>query len=171
MKKLETDKPDNDKEHDDPASATRSAQRRAREFRWDGVDLLPYKEDDRALFQSITRQVLFSDPEMHSEMRYFEMASGGFSTLERHAHMHAVLIFRGHGHCLVGREVRAVALHDLVVVPPWTWHQFRASAGEPMGFLCMVNADRDQPQLPSPQDLADLQSDPAIAAFLRGRPD
>ena len=59
------------------------------DFRWDGVELRPYKEDERALFKAITRQVLFSDPDMAGELRYFEVAPGGFSTLERHEHMHA----------------------------------------------------------------------------------
>ena len=40
----------------------RTIHRKARNYRWEGVDELPYKEDDRALFKSITRQVLFSDP-------------------------------------------------------------------------------------------------------------
>src|SRR3954465_712189 len=78
------------------------------DFRWEGVEQLPYKEDERALFKSITRQVLFADPELHGELRYFEVAPGGFSTLERHEHMHAVLILRGRGQCLVGREVRPI---------------------------------------------------------------
>jgi hypothetical protein len=47
-----------------------------------------------------------------------------------------------------------------------TWHQFRASAGEPFGFLCMVNAQRDKPQLPGGDGLRQLRQDPAIAAFL-----
>jgi hypothetical protein len=59
-----------------------------------------------------------------------------------------------------------VETRDLVTVPRLTWHQFRATADEPLGFLCMVNATRDKPQLPSPEDLAELQADPAIAAFL-----
>src|ERR1700712_5030703 len=85
----------------------RIAPRAAQEdFRWDGVEMRPYKEDERALYKAITRQVLFSDPEMHGELRYFEVAPGGFSTLERHEHMHAVLILRGRGHCLVGGEVK-----------------------------------------------------------------
>src|SRR5262245_23768681 len=137
------------------------------DYRWDEVELLPYKEDDRALFKSITRQTLFSDPELHGELRYFEVAPGGYSTLERHEHMHAVLILRGRGHCLVGTEVRRVETRDLVTVPRLTWHQFRATGNEPLGFLCMVNATRDNPQLPSPADLAELQADPEIAAFLK----
>ena len=52
-----------------------------------------------------------------------------------------------------------------------TWHQFRATRGEPLGFLCMVNATRDKPQLPSAEDLAQLQSDQAVAAFLRNEPE
>jgi mannose-6-phosphate isomerase-like protein (cupin superfamily) len=137
------------------------------DYRWDGVELLPYKEDDRALFKSITRQTLFSDPEMGGELRYFEVAPGGFSTLERHEHMHAVLILRGRGQCLIGGEVRPIDTRDLVTVPPMTWHQFRATEGEPLGFLCMVNATRDKPQLPTAQDVEGLKADPAIAAFLQ----
>jgi mannose-6-phosphate isomerase-like protein (cupin superfamily) len=140
------------------------------DHRWEGVTLLPYKEDARALFKTVTRQVLFEDPAMHSELRYFEVAAGGFSTLERHEHMHAVLILRGRGHCLVGDEVRALETRDLVTVPPLTWHQFRATLGEPLGFLCMVNTERDKPRLPSPDDLARLREDPKVAAFLGGEP-
>ena len=47
-----------------------------------------------------------------------------------------------------------------------TWHQFRATTNEPLGFLCMVNATRDKPQLPSPEDLAKLRE----AAGNRGVP-
>src|SRR4051794_2427387 len=141
--------------------------RKAKDYRWDGVDELPYKQDDRALFKTITRQVLFSDPQMRGELRYFEVAPGGFSTLERHQHMHAVLILRGRGHCLVGNEVRRLNTRDLVTVPAMTWHQFRASEGEPLGFLCMVDAARDKPQLPSSEDIARMRQDADVAAFLR----
>ena len=144
--------------------------RKANAYRWEGVNTLPYKQDDRALFKSITRQVLFADPQLHAELRYFEIDPGGYSTLERHEHVHAVLILRGHGHCLVGKEVRAVELRDLITVPPLTWHQFRASADQPLGFLCMVNAVRDKPQLPSAEDWAQLKSDEKIAAFLGEEP-
>ena len=140
-----------------------------RDHRWDGVELLPYKEDARALFKAVTRQVLFADPDMHAELRYFEVAPGGFSTLERHEHMHAVLILRGRGHCLIGHEVKSLETRDLVTVPPLTWHQFRATKGEPMGFLCMVNALRDKPQLPTAEDLARLTDVPAVKEFLDGR--
>jgi mannose-6-phosphate isomerase-like protein (cupin superfamily) len=150
--------------------AARTIHRKAKDYGWEGVDRLPYKEDARALFKSVTRQVLFCDPDMRGELRYFEVAPGGFSTLERHQHMHAVMILRGRGHCLVGDAVRPIETRDLVTVPPLTWHQFRATGGEPLGFLCMVDATRDKPQLPSAEDLAQLRADAAIAAFLRDQP-
>ena len=150
-----------------PRVAHRAA---TQDFGWDGVEQRPYKEDERALYKTITRQVLFSDPAMAGELRYFEVAPGGFSTLERHEHMHGVLILRGRGSCLVGDEVRQLETRDLVTVPQMTWHQFRATTGEPLGFLCMVNADRDKPQLPTADDVARLRRNPAIAAFLDGKP-
>jgi len=153
------------------AGREKAVHRKAGNYRWEDVAELPYKEDGAAPFKSITRQVLFSHPGMHSELRYFEIAPGGFSTLERHAHMHAVLILRGRGRALVGDEVKSVELRDLITVPPMTWHQFRAGASEPLGFLCMVNAARDKPQLPSADDLARLRLDARIAAFLSGEPE
>jgi mannose-6-phosphate isomerase-like protein (cupin superfamily) len=157
------------KPHEAPPE--RIAHRAASEdFRWDGVEMRPYKEDERALYKAITRQVLFSDPAMTGELRYFEVAPGGFSTLERHEHMHAVLILRGSGHCLVGDEIKSLETRDLVTVPPMAWHQFRATKSEPLGFLCMVNAERDKPQLPAEQDVAALRKSATIAAFLDGKP-
>jgi quercetin dioxygenase-like cupin family protein len=141
--------------------------RKARDgFHWDGVELLAYKEEGSAPFKAITRQVLFQRPELGCDLRYFEMQPGGHSTLERHEHVHAVMIFRGRGACLVGQDVREAAAPDLVFIPPMTWHQFRATKGEPFGFLCMVNAARDKPQLPTAEDLAALKKIPAVAAFL-----
>jgi mannose-6-phosphate isomerase-like protein (cupin superfamily) len=156
----------------DETTKTQPLHRKARSgFRWDGVEHRPYKEDERALFKTVTRQVLFSDPQMRSELRYFEVAPGGFSTLEKHEHVHAVLILRGGGHCLIGDTVERVGQNDLVSVPPWTWHQFRATDDEPLGFLCMVDAKRDKPQLPTDSDLAELKKNPQIATFLEDAPE
>lgn len=137
-------------------------------FRWEGVERAPYKEGDSALFKAIARQTLFAEPALGCELRYFEMDAGGYSTLERHEHMHAVMILRGRGHCLIGSNVYEIAPYDLLTVPAMTWHQFRATRGEPLGFLCMVNAARDRPQLPSEDDLRCLREDPKVAAFFAG---
>lgn len=136
------------------------------DYRWDEVPLLAYKEEGAAPFKSITRQTLFRNPELRCEMRYFEVAPGGYSTLERHEHTHGVMILRGEADVLVGNEVRHVKAHDLVHIPPMTWHQFRTKGETPMGFLCMVNAERDKPKLPTEDDLKQLKTDPVIAAYL-----
>jgi hypothetical protein len=60
--------------------------------------------------------------------------------------------------------------HDLVTVPPWTWHQFRPAPGQTLGFLCLVNAQRDRPQLPTAEDMAALSADAEVARFLDGKP-
>ena len=135
--------------------------------KWQNVPVLTYKEEGDAPFKSVTRQVLFHDEKLKSEFRYFEVGAGGHSTLERHEHVHAVMIHRGKGHCLVGTEVRAVSEGDLVFIPSLTWHQFRANQGDPLGFLCLVNVDRDKPQLPDAGAVAELSKLPAVAEFLR----
>lgn len=140
----------------------------AESYSWDGVPCLPYKEDGSAPFKAIARTTLFKSPEMAGELRYFEMAPGGHSTLERHGHAHAVMILRGRGRCLLGSAVYDVGPYDLVTIPPWTWHQFRAPADTAFGFLCMVDTDRDRPQLPSAEELQALRAVPGVAAFLDG---
>jgi mannose-6-phosphate isomerase-like protein (cupin superfamily) len=136
-------------------------------FRWEGVDLLPYKEDG-TIFKSVTRQTLFhGGHDLPVEFRYFEVGEGGHSTLERHCHAHVVMVVRGSGQVLVGDEISDIGVHDLVQVAPMTWHQFRANRGEELGFLCLVSADRDRPQRPDPADLDQLRSHPTVADFIR----
>jgi quercetin dioxygenase-like cupin family protein len=120
----------------------------AGDFRWEGVDLLQYKADGSAPFRDITRQVLFAQPDQAAELRYFEIAAGGYSTLERHQHTHAVLVLRGRGSVRIADETRDISERDLVTVDPLTWHQFHAAPDSALGFLCLVARDRDRPQLP-----------------------
>ena len=77
------------------------------------------------------------------------------------------MVLRGRGAVLVGAN-RSFPLKefDLVTVPPSTWHQFRATADAPLGFLCMVDAERDKPELPDARELEHLRASPAAAAFL-----
>ena len=138
------------------------------DFRWDGVQHSPYKEEGSAPFKAISRQTLFAEASLGCELRYFEVEADGHSTLERHGHAHAVMILRGRGKCLLGDEIREVGPHDLVTIPGWVWHQFRATAGETLGFPCMVNHDRDRPQLPTDGQLSALMANPVVAAFLAG---
>lgn len=138
------------------------------DYRWEGVDVHPYKEEGGTHFKGITRQTLYhGEGDLRVELRYFEIAPGGHSTLERHRHAHLVTILRGSGQVLVGDEISEIGERDVVTVPPFTWHQFRASRGEHLGFLCVVSADRDKPQRPGPAELAELRADAAVGEFVR----
>jgi quercetin dioxygenase-like cupin family protein len=137
------------------------------DFRWDDVEVLAYKPEGSAPFAGITRQVLFEHEGLAAQLRYFEIEPGGHSTLERHEHVHGVVVLRGHGRCLVGDQIHEIGPHDLITVPPMTWHQFRAAEDGPLGFLCLVNAERDRPQLPTANDVESLARDDGVAAFIR----
>jgi len=128
------------------------------DFGWAEVQRLRYKEEGSAPFRDITRQVLFAQPDQECELRYFEIAPGGYSTLERHRHTHAVLVLRGRGTVRLGGSEQPVAEHDLVTIDPLTWHQFRADDDCALGFLCLVSRMRDRPQLPTTQESTALNA-------------
>ena len=135
-------------------------------FRWEGIKVSPYKAEGTH-FAGITRQLLFDGGDgLGCQLRYFEIKPGGYSSLERHHHAHAIMTVRGPGRALVGEDIVPLATNDLVRIPPLTWHQFRADEA-PFGFLCMVDCARDIPERPGAAVLAALRADPAIAEFIR----
>lgn len=136
------------------------------DFTWEGVDIHPYKEDGGTHFKSITRQTLFKGAEaLPVEFRYFEIQPDGHSTMERHDHLHVVMVIRGSGEVLVGDTITKIGQNDIVHVPSQTWHQFRANQGDHLGFLCLVSTDRDRPYRPQPEDLESLPEH--VRAFIR----
>jgi quercetin dioxygenase-like cupin family protein len=135
-------------------------------FRWEGIKVAPYKPGGTH-FSGVTRQLLFDGGDgLSCQLRYFEIEPGGYSSLERHHHAHAIMVIRGPGRALVGDSMIELAANDLVRVPPLTWHQFRAG-DTPLGFLCMVDCARDVPERPDAATLKALRAEPAIAAFIR----
>jgi quercetin dioxygenase-like cupin family protein len=131
------------------AGATSRVVRFQEGFRWEGVATQQYKAPADH-WCGITRSVLFGGQGDSTafEVRYFEIAPGGFSSLESHAHEHAVIVLRGRGEVRLGDETHALAFGDSVYVAPHEVHQFRNSssepASEPFGFLCIVDAQRDR---------------------------
>jgi len=121
---------------------------RCRDFRWSGVPVREYKDDPR-LYRDVARQVLLGgagQPDVNFEMRYFEVQPGGFTTLETHSHPHAVVVTRGKGTVLLGSDAEGIQTHDCVYVPGGLVHQFRADRGAVLGFLCVVDRERDAPR-------------------------
>ncbi len=91
-----------------------------------------------------TKQVLIGpdDGAANFAVRYFEIAPGGASSLDTHAHDHGVVILRGRGTVRLGGERHAVGVGDVVYVSPGDVHQFESTGPEPLGFLCVVPARR-----------------------------
>jgi quercetin dioxygenase-like cupin family protein len=120
-------------------------------FSWEGIPVQVYKPavESALAWEGVARHTLVGasgDPTAF-HLRYFEIQPGGFSSLERHRHAHAVIVLRGHGSVRVGAETFDVRPFDLIYVPPEEPHQFQnADSDEPFGFLCPVDAQRDPPR-------------------------
>jgi quercetin dioxygenase-like cupin family protein len=123
--------------------------------RWPELPVRAYKEQPE-LYRGVSRRVLLggeAEAALDFELRYFEVAPGGFSTFERHEHPHAVVVIHGRGEVRLGGERHTLAPFDAVYVAPGEPHQFRAAADEPLGFLCVVDRERDRPvPLSGPED-------------------
>lgn len=118
-------------------------------FAWEGVASTAYK--DAAVHHcGVLRKALAgtTGEQTSFHVRYFEIAPGGFSSRERHQHEHVVMVLRGQGEVELGNLVKPLRFGDVVYVAPNEVHQFRNLAGaEPLGFLCIVDAQRDRPVL------------------------
>lgn len=120
---------------------------------WGDIEPRRYKDEEGgpARFRDVTRHALLgADPAssrtgLGFELRYFEVAPGGYSSLERHAHGHAVVIVKGRGAVRLGDATEPVSALDVVYVAPHDVHRFLADAGEALGFLCVVDRVRDRP--------------------------
>ena len=80
---------------------------------WEGITPHIYKENP-GVFRDVTKQILFdNEADLPVQFRYFQVEKDGFSSLEKHEHMHLVLIFKGKGHALLGSDVHEVREGDL----------------------------------------------------------
>jgi quercetin dioxygenase-like cupin family protein len=138
------------REYDAPASRVlhfRPAGGPGEPHGWAGVPVQGYKEP-APHHCGVTRSVLAGPGGERTafHVRYFEVAPGGHTTLEHHAHAHVVLVLRGKGEVNLGDAVHHLGYGDVVYVAPHEVHQFRnPSPGEPFGFVCVVDARRDAP--------------------------
>ncbi|TMD38033.1 MAG: cupin domain-containing protein [Chloroflexi bacterium] len=113
------------------------------ELRWQDVPVSAYgPENSRA--DRATRQILIGIGEQspHFHMRYFAVQSGGYTSLDQHAHDHGVYILHGKARLRLGNEEHELQTGDVVYIPGNEVHQFFAVGDEPFGFLCVVPAKR-----------------------------
>src|SRR5262249_10223037 len=110
------------------------------DWRWHGVPVADYKQAAEH-WSGVTRMTLVGGrgEKTAFQVRYFELAPGGFTSLEEHGHEHAVIVLRGTGEVRLGEVAHDLNWGDTVYVAPHEVHQFRnPSPSEPFGFLCIV---------------------------------
>lgn len=115
---------------------------------WRGVADEPYKTETGGWSDIIRRVLIGSRGESAKfHVRYFEIAPGGTSSLERHRHEHVVICVKGDGIVRTGKSRRKVGFMDVLYISPDTVHQLTNPYNAPFGFLCIVNARRDRPKV------------------------
>src|SRR5690349_15832167 len=104
-------------------------------FRWDGAPAEAYKAAADH-WCGVARTSLAGErgEQTAFHVRYFEIAPGGFSSLEHHRHEHVVIVLRGRGEVWLGDEAHPLGFGDVVYVAPHEVHQFRNRGEEPFGF-------------------------------------
>lgn len=141
-------------------------------FRWRGAEPEVYKFSagaERGLgWRGVARFTIASPRTIPArfELRYFELEPGGYSSLEKHRHVHCVLALRGAGRALVGGDVFELVPLDAVYVAPLTPHRWINAGLEPFGFLCPVDGDRDPPVPLDAEEWDFLRANPVTAPYL-----
>lgn len=119
-------------------------------FRWEGRSPIAYKANEDLPFRDVSRTELIGSAGEQAafDVRYFEIAPGGHSSLEKHVHTHVVIGARGSGTLISGDRRLPVEPFDVAYVPPLQVHQLVNHGAAPFGFFCIVDHDRDRPQKP-----------------------
>lgn len=119
-------------------------------FEWQDREVQPYKIGGSLPFKGSRRIELIGQ---HGErtafdLRYFEIAPGGHTSLERHLHTHVIIGARGRGSLVSDDRELEVDPMDVAYVPPLKAHQLSNPGEEPFGFFCIVDHERDRPMAP-----------------------
>ncbi len=135
---------------------------------WEGIEPAGYTPD--APGTGVARHTIVgsrkadvSERGPHMELRYFEVAPGAASRLEKHEHEHYVIVRRGLGYAVIDDTATEIGPDDIVYVGPFELHQFVNRGATPFGFYCFVDTRRDFSQSPTAEELARLEASPAGA--------
>ena len=119
-------------------------------FEWSGRPSSSYKDAQDLAFKGVRRVELAGrfGERTRTDLRYFEIEPGGYSSLEKHLHTHIVIGARGRGVLVIGNRRETLKPMDVAHIGPLEVHQLRNETPEPFGFFCIVDHDRDRPMAP-----------------------
>ncbi len=118
------------------------------DYHWHDRPVVDYKPDQTLPFVGVARHELIGryGEQTAFDLRYFEIAPGGYTSLEKHVHEHVIIGVRGSGTLRMNGKELAIGLHDVAYVAPLQPHQIHNPGSEPFGFFCIVDRQRDKPQ-------------------------
>jgi len=107
------------------------------DFTWNNVVSQQLTEDG---IKDAVKHILIGDAQgaPHFIMRYFQLAPGGHSKLERHPQEHEVIVLNGEGVIQIGEKKHNVAAFDAVFIDGNELHQFSNPHDRPFGFVCVI---------------------------------
>jgi quercetin dioxygenase-like cupin family protein len=140
-----------------------------RDYKWNGVHTVAYKNEGSSdTFYNVDRQNIISAKDgVGFDVRYFECGPGGFTTLEKHQHVHIVMIARGAGRVIIGENIFEARPHDYFVIPSWAPHQLINAKDDPFAFFCSVDAQRDKFVRLSKEETKRLKENDDINAWIK----
>ncbi len=120
------------------------------DWQWTGRPGSPYKDAGDLAFRGVRRVELVGrfGERSGSDLRYFEVEPGGYTSHERHLHTHVVIGARGEGVLVLDGRRMPLRPHDIACVGPLESHQLRNETDHPFGFYCVVDHHRDPPMPP-----------------------
>ena len=135
---------------DDSSEGVRSLLRFLPDFNWSDRRSRAYKSADEISYTDIRRVELIgkNGERADFDLRYFEIAPGGHSSLEKHLHTHVIIGARGHGILQVNGINQRFNTLDVAYVQPLEVHQLSNDSLEHFGFFCIVDRERDRPMRP-----------------------
>ena len=107
------------------------------QFQWEDVEGFLLENEG---IQSAVKHILIGEKENapNSIMRFFSLAPGGHSKLERHPQEHEVLVIQGKGKVQIGEGEYLVEPFDAVFIEGNQLHQFSNPYDDPFGFICVI---------------------------------
>jgi quercetin dioxygenase-like cupin family protein len=112
-------------------------------FSWDDTRTRMYQNDETNQV-SETWMIGKKEGAQNFAFRYYQLSPGSHSRREQHPYDHGILVLQGEGEVLLGDENHPVSKGDIIYIAPDLLHQVNNTSQEPLGFLCVIPAQREK---------------------------